>query len=122
MMKLTAKVNIDQNLLTAKIKKGSSKAQQWLDMTVAKDTDPYVPADEKILAGTAYPDGVAEIGSGEIIYRTPYARRQYYSLPRKKKTTHPHATMRWFEASKAVNRQRWLKGVREIFGQGWRSP
>lgn len=50
--------------------------QKVVDAAIIRECFPYVPFDEGILAGSA--NTATEIGSGEIIYDTPYARYQYY--------------------------------------------
>lgn len=50
--------------------------QKVVDAAVIRECFPYLPFDEGVLAGSA--NTATEIGSGEIIYDTPYARYQYY--------------------------------------------
>ena len=52
------------------------RVQQVIDSEVLRLNDPYVPKD----TGELIRSGIAntQIGSGEVIYQTPYARRQYY--------------------------------------------
>lgn len=50
--------------------------QKTIDAAVIRECFPYVPFDEGILAGSA--DTATEIGSGEVVYDTPYARYLYY--------------------------------------------
>lgn len=50
--------------------------QKTIDAAVIRYCFPYVPFDEGVLAGSA--NTATEIGSGEIIYDTPYARYLYY--------------------------------------------
>lgn len=50
--------------------------QKLVDAAVIRECFPYVPFDEGVLAGSA--STATEIGSGEVIYDTPYARYQYY--------------------------------------------
>lgn len=50
--------------------------QKVVDAAVIRECTPYVPYDEGILAGSA--NTATEIGSGEVVYDTPYARYQYY--------------------------------------------
>ena len=54
----------------------SGKAQAALDSEVLRYADPYVPfrtgmLKESGIAGTV-------IGSGEVVYNAPYAKKQYY--------------------------------------------
>lgn len=50
--------------------------QKAVDAAVIRECFPYVPFDEGILAGSA--NTATEIGSGEVVYDTPYARYQLY--------------------------------------------
>lgn len=50
--------------------------QKVIDAAVIRECFPYVPMDEGILAGSA--NTATEIGSGEVVYDTPYARYLYY--------------------------------------------
>lgn len=50
--------------------------QKAVDAAVIRECFPYVPFDEGILAGSA--STATKVGSGEVIYDTPYSRYQYY--------------------------------------------
>ena len=50
--------------------------QKVIDAAVIRECFPYVPFDEGALAGSA--NTATEIGSGEVVYDTPYARYLYY--------------------------------------------
>lgn len=50
--------------------------QKVIDAAVIRECRPYVPFAEGILAGSA--NTATKIGSGEVVYATPYARYQYY--------------------------------------------
>lgn len=50
--------------------------QKVVDAAVIRECFPYLPFDEGVLAGSA--NTATKIGSGEVIYDTPYARYQYY--------------------------------------------
>lgn len=54
----------------------SGRVQQFIDSEVLRMCQPYVPMD----TGELIRSGIREtkIGSGEVRYRTPYARRWYY--------------------------------------------
>lgn len=89
------------------------RAQKFLDSTVLKDTDPYVP----MRTGVLKKSGIlgTRIGSGLIEYIAPYARKCYYGVHiRFNKFYHPLAQAKWFEASKAVNKDKWIRQVRSF--------
>ena len=50
--------------------------QKVVDSAVIRECFPYVPFDEGILAGSA--NTATKVGSGEVVYDTPYARYQFY--------------------------------------------
>ncbi|MEM5781253.1 MAG: minor capsid protein, partial [Lawsonibacter sp.] len=132
-----------------KVTANLNRAQKWLDNEILKDSAPYVPR----ITGALEHSGIAGtvIGSGEIVYNSPYARYQYYgkvmvdpktgkaamyspdygfwSRPGVKKvktnrnlrfstTAHSKACRKWFEAAKAVNKNKWIRGVQAIGGGG----
>lgn len=50
--------------------------QKAIDAAVVRVCFPYVPFDEGVLAGSA--NTATEVGSGEVVYDTPYARYLYF--------------------------------------------
>lgn len=91
------------------------RAQKYLDSQVLKDTDKYVPMRTGILVKSGILG--TRLGSGEIEYIAPYAKKLYYGATiRFSKSRHPLACAKWFEASKAVNKRSWLTEVRRIAG------
>lgn len=50
--------------------------QKTVDAAVIRECFPYVPFDEGVLAGSA--NTATKVGSGEVVYDTPYARYLYY--------------------------------------------
>lgn len=111
--------NIDRKLSAL-----SSRQELWLANEVLKDTDPYVPALTGSLSQRSHVEG------DRIIYPGPYARYLYYGKamtgpkhgPKHAtdkdlvytKSMHPNAQSHWFEASKAQNLGKWLRGVKKL--------
>lgn len=111
-MKIT--VDFDSTKIKKRLEASSMAAQVWLDKTILKDCEPYVPTDSGELIRSARV--ASKPGSGEIIYNTPYARTLYYGYKGKSKTR-PLATSLWFETAKAVHGEKWIKGVKKIGGK-----
>lgn len=108
---MTARVNIDKygTILEKRGLDEGGRAQQALDNQILKDCDPYVP----MLTGMMKDSGPIHtaIGSGIIIYWTPYARKQYY--------TNGGDGLRgklWFERAKADHLSDWCGVVAEVSG------
>ena len=89
------------------------KAQEFVDSEVLRRCAPYVPMDtgELIRSGTRE----TRLGSGRVIYRTPYARRWYY----RPANFHgaPKRGNYWFERMKAAGGAKAiLRGAAKIMG------
>lgn len=85
------------------------KVQQYIDSEVLRLSDPYIPMDTGELkrSGTRS----TKIGSGKVVWNTPYARRQYYE----NKGKGLRGKM-WFERMKGNHRDQILNGAAKIAG------
>lgn len=83
------------------------RVQKFIDSEVLRTTDPYVPKDSGDLkkSGTK----ATKIGSGEVRYATPYARRQYFE----NRGNGLRGRM-WFERSKQDNKKAILDGALKV--------
>lgn len=112
------------------------KAQKFIDSECLRLMIPYTPARNLILVKSAYTGTV--IGSGRIVYNSPYARYQYYgklmvsklngsSYARKgeekvltdrdlqySQLRHYKANRLWFEYMKSDKKQMILQGAEKI--------
>ena len=94
----------------AKLKSNTAKAQAALDSVVLQDSNYFVP----LKTGTLQKSGIlnTRIGSGEVVWRTPYARAQYYGVGfDHSKQDNPIACAKWFEAAKARYKEKWVRLV-----------
>lgn len=90
-------------------------AQKWLDNDVLAKSRPYVPYRGGALANSGPIS--TRIGSGEVVYDTPYAKYQYYGGDGRRmvrRYTTPGTEAKWFEKAKAANKDAWTKGVEKI--------
>lgn len=124
-MKLSFEVKTDGlEKIAEMVANHAEESQVWLANEVLKDTDPYVPALTGSLSQRAHTEG------DTVIYPGPYARYLYYGKvvegpkygPKYAtdkdlvytKSVHPNAQPHWFEASKAQNLQKWIRGVKKL--------
>lgn len=121
-IRVTVKDDIDLAKFTAK----ADRARETLANEVMKDTDKFVPK----LTGSL--SGRTRVSDGQIVYPGPYARYLYHgklmvdpktgsSYARKGSTktltgksinvakSNPMAQTEWFEASKAINLDKWKR-------------
>lgn len=102
--KVTAKLKWNEGFAPKK-KKDFTRAQEFVDSECIRYMEPLAPR----LTGTMIKSATlgTVIGSGEIEYLAPYARRQYYEHKNKS---------RWFESMKAQHKDAILKGAERIAG------
>lgn len=83
-----------------------SNAQEFVDSECLRYMNPLTPRLTGVMIKSATLGTV--VGSGNIEYLTPYARRQYYEHKTKAK---------WFETMKASKKEPILKGATKIAAQ-----
>lgn len=101
-----------------KLGQSTAMSQAFLDNEVLKDSNYYVPMSEGFLRDSSITH--SKIGSGEVKWETPYARRLYYNPQYNfSKDKNPNARGLWFEEAKAQNLDDWIKGAEEAFKEGF---
>ena len=89
-------------------------AQEFIDSECLRLCDQFVPKDTGILKQSGIMHTV--IGSGELRYRTVYARRWYY-MPAAFQEA-PQRGNYWFERMKQQYKDKILAGAKKIAGGG----
>lgn len=102
------------------------EVQKYIDSEVLRLSEPYIPKLSGVLSNSGTSNTV--IGNGEVVYRTPYARYQYYGKvmvgPAPKTVTNKDLKYhgggargsKWFERMKAAHKDDILKGAAQIAG------
>lgn len=90
-----------------------SLSQKFLDSEVLRTTAPYVPHVTGMLETSGTLGTV--IGSGEVVYSSPYAAAQYYNTAQSRPYDEQRGSM-WFERSKADHKNEWINGAAKIIG------
>ena len=104
-----ATVNFNEATAKTRFNKKIKRAQMKLDVQVTNDSNYFVPNKTSMLQKSAIENTV--IGSGLVLWHTPYASRQYYGEGfDHSKQKNPNACAKWFEAAKA----RWLEQWRKL--------
>lgn len=89
--------------------------QQFVDSEVLRRCGPYVPMQTGMLMRSGELGTV--IGSGEVRYVAPYARRLYYGTHfRFDRTAHPNAGAIWFERAMIDHKAAILRGAAKLAG------
>lgn len=136
-------MNVDIKWDPQAVRERLSKAQKFIDSECIRQMKPYTPFRTGMLERSATLGTV--IGSGRIVYTSPYARYQYYGVvygpnipiyengilvgfrsPKQKhktnrmltysKARHPQAQRLWFETMKKKHGEAILRGAAAIAG------
>ncbi len=134
-MKFNIKFDGEQEIIS-ELKKSCTRAEHLVAQQVAKDTSPFVP----MVTGSL--DIRTRVDESNVIYPGPYARYLYYGkvmvdpntgstfAPKGgtkvvtdrnlvfNQTVHPQAQDHWFEASKAQNKEKWLRVAEKAVKNG----
>lgn len=134
-IQFTVNVDIDKNLIS----KRAESADESLANEVLKDTDKFVPKLTGKLSQMAHTEG------NKVIYPGPYAHYQYEGIvyvdpktgaagfqtkngwrskkgvskvPSGRTLNHKNGRSKWFEASKAANKSKWLQYYKKEITSG----
>lgn len=99
----------------ASLKRKFSNAQAVVDNDCLRFMNPLTPMRTGAMIQSATIGTV--IGSGEIVYNSPYARRQYYNN-QGGSPAHPQAKGYWFETMKASHKDDILRDAQEALKDG----
>lgn len=107
---------ISQIVAQRSLDKGG-KVQKYIDNTVIRRSDPYVP----FLTGQLKisPIRGTILGSGEVVYEAPHAKKNYYTNRGRGKQGTARGGLRgryWFERMKADHLDEILNGAAKIAG------
>ena len=99
--------------IRADIEARAKRTQAPLDALILQDSNFFCPIKTGKLQQSAIIN--SRIGSGLLVWRTPYARRQYYEYSKPPYQPNPNACGKWFEAAKARWRGKWVRFANERF-------
>ena len=105
------KTVLNNATIKADIEAKTKQVQAPLDALIMADSNYFCPLKTGKLQQSAIIN--SRIGTGELVWRTPYARRQYYDYHKPPYQPNPNACGRWFEAAKARWLDKWVRFINE---------
>jgi len=91
-------------------------AQTFVDSEVLRGTEPFTPLLTSMLIKSSILGTF--VGSGEVAWIVPYARRQYYSPRAPGSMTGPLRGPYWYERWKAIFGEKLIRDARKLAGGG----
>lgn len=111
---VTCTVNFDSTTVKVRVEDKTKRAQIALDSMVLSDSNYFVPVKTSTLEKSSIINSV--LGSGTLVWRTPYAKKQYNGVNYDhSKQLNPNACAKWFEAAKARWLDKWTRFANEQF-------
>lgn len=105
-------VDVDLKGVIERINKKLEMGQETIDTEVIKGGNYFAPEDRSNLIQSAIRS--SKIGSGQVVWDTPYAKKLYYNPQYNfSKDKNPNAQGLWFEAGKARFLNDWIQAVQE---------
>lgn len=115
MFKFSLKDVVMHPALTTKLDKALLEAQKYIDSECLRRCAPLMPFDQHTLIESGPLN--TQIGSGEVKWRTPYARRWYYMPANFSKEHNKEAGNYWFERMKQQQLEQIRKGAQAVINQ-----
>lgn len=112
--KTTVTTKLDEREIAVRIEAKAKKVQPYLAAMVLQDSNYFVPIKTSTLEKSAIIN--SRINESVIVWRTPYARAQYYGDNfDHSKQFNPNARPRWFEAARAQWLEKWVRFTNDMF-------
>ena len=105
------KSTLKESGIKSDIESKIQQQQKYFDALVLQDSNYFCPIKTGALQKSAIIN--SRLGSGELVWKTPYARRQYYEYSKPPYQPNPNACGKWFEAAKARWLEKWVRFVNE---------
>ena len=107
------KVNINKAKVEAKIEGAFNKGRALLSEIVLNDCNQYCKEDTGALIASSLIHSRPQ--EGQLIWQTPYARRQYWEIKTAYADVNPHASWKWCEVAKRLHFSRWERQAQKLF-------
>lgn len=111
-VKVTVKLN--QSTVEEKLKVASKKAVAIVTQQALKDCNKYCKQDQSGLINSSLIH--SNFSKGEMRWKVPYARKQYY-LDAVQKDVNPNARKMWAHHAASVHGNEWLKAMQKAFSK-----
>lgn len=110
------KVTLNTKKIEERLLKQHKKAQYAMSTQALKDCNYYCKQDQDGLIGSSIIH--SDLENGVLIWKTPYAKKQYY-LDSARKDKNPNARKMWAHQASSEHKEDWLAIYDKVFKGGW---
>lgn len=105
-------IRFDPNAAAARVEKRFEEILPELTAQIRDDCNEYCKWAEGELATSSIK--ASNLDEGKIIWRTPYARRQYWEIKTAHKDVNEKATYKWAHVAKKKHKKQWIKQAQKM--------
>ena len=105
-------ININENSIRATIDSTWETGLEMLSSVILQDCNRYCKEDTGMLIMSSYIH--SDLKHGKLVWRTPYAARQYYAIETAYTDVNPNATWRWCDVAKSRHLADWGRQAHAI--------
>lgn len=110
-------IRFDPNAAATKVEKRFEEITPKLTMLIRDDCNEYCKWAIGGLATSS--EEASKLDEGKIIWRTPYARRQYWEIKTAHRDVHEKATYKWAHVAKTKHSKQWSRQAQRLMeGEG----
>jgi hypothetical protein len=109
---MAVKVRINKEACAAKVEGAWGKGLAMLTSEIMNDCNQYCKEDTGMLIASSMIH--SRPNEGQIIWQTPYARRQYWEIQTAVKDVNPKASWKWAEVAKQKHRDQWARQAQRL--------
>lgn len=109
---MAVKIDINEDKIVYKIDRTISKGMGELSSIILQDCNRYCKEDTGALIISSYVH--SDLNNGKLIWRTPYAARQYYEIRTAHTDVNEQASWRWCEVAKNNHQERWARQAQAL--------
>ena len=109
---MSVKFKIDEHKIQVKIDNAWQTGREMLSSEILRDCNKYCKEDTGMLIMSSFIH--SRLKEGLLIWRTPYAVRQYYEIRMAYKDVNNNASWRWCEVAKQNHLKKWQKQAQAI--------
>ena len=107
------KVKIDKTTVKLKVENAFNRPLALLSEEILNDCNQYCKEDTGALIQSSLIH--SEPSRGQLIWQTPYARRQYWEIRTAYADVNPHASWKWCEVAKRLHLSQWERQAQKLF-------
>ena len=109
---MSVRIIVNEHTIQAKIDNTWKSGLEMLSSEILRDCNRYCKEDTGMLIMSSYIH--SRLKEGLLIWRTPYAARQYYEIPTAYKDVNGNASWRWCEVAKGNHAEQWARQAQAI--------